>query len=102
RRRLELVLRLLARPFDRGEAVIVKPSNFANGLILPAFDANPGSPPVRLYSDLPPFLRSLVKRGLFGRIFGRRLYSYVASWTSLDFGYTPAETFCQTTLQTPR
>ena len=99
RRRLELVLRLLARPFDRGEAVIVKPSNFANRLILPALDANPASRAVLLYSDMPTFLRSLVKRGLFGRIFGRNLYSYVASWTPLNLGYTPAETFCQTDLQ---
>lgn len=96
---LELVLRLLARPFVTDETVIVKPTNFANRLIMPVFRAAPNARAVLLYSALPTFLGSLVKRGLWGRIFGRRLYRNLANWSALKLGFTPAETFLQTDLQ---
>lgn len=99
RQRLALVLRLLARPFEPGETVIVKPTNFANRLIFPVLAANPASRAILLYSDLPTLLRSLAKKGLNGRSWGRKLYAQCARWSSLDFGYTAEETFTQTDLQ---
>lgn len=99
RERLRLVLRLLARPFDAAETIIVKPTNFANRLALPALETSPASRAVLLYSDVGTLLRSILKRGMWGRIWGRRLFRSAASWTTLDFGYTNEETFLLTDLQ---
>jgi hypothetical protein len=99
RQRLELVLRLLERPSAPGESVIVKSTNFANRLIKPALTERPQSRALLLYSDVGSFLRSLLKRGMFGRIFGRRMFIQLASWSSLDFGYTPEELLLQTDAQ---
>lgn len=99
RQRLDLVLRLLARPFAAGETAIVKPTNFANRLILPALETRPEARAVLLHSDLATLLRSLVKRGMWGRIWGRKLYRSAAAWTSLSFGFDAGETFELTDLQ---
>lgn len=99
RERLRLVLRLLARPFAPGESVIVKPTNFANRLLLPVLEELPEARAVLLFSDLPTLLRSLVKRGMWGRIWARRLYRSAAAWTSLDPGYDAGELFELTDLQ---
>lgn len=99
RERLRLALRLLARPFAPGEQIVVKPSNFANRLALPAFDSRAESRAVLLYSDVRSLLRSILKRGMWGRIWGRKLFLNMASWTSLDLGYSEEETFVLTDLQ---
>ena len=99
RQRLRLVLRLLARPFGPGETVIVKPSNFANRLILPSLEALPDARAVLLHSDLPTLLRSLVKKGIWGRIFGRKLLRSAGAWTSINFGFDAGQTFELTDLQ---
>jgi hypothetical protein len=99
RNRLQLVLRLLARPFQSGETVIVKPSNFANRLLMPALEAVPEARAVLLYSDLATLLRSLLKRGIWGRIWARKLYRSAAAWTSLNPGFDAGELFELTDLQ---
>ncbi|HEY7007134.1 MAG TPA: hypothetical protein VH392_11720 [Sphingomicrobium sp.] len=99
RERLELVLRLLERPFAPGEAVIVKPTNFANRVAEPILAARPDSRAILLYSDLPTLLFSLAKRGMFGWIFGRQLFNQISQWSPLDFGYGPAELLEQTDMQ---
>jgi hypothetical protein len=99
RDRLRLVLRLLARPFSPGESIVIKPSNFANRLALPVLESGPDSRAVLLYSDVRSLLRSILKRGMWGRIWGRRLFRSAANWTSLDFGYSDDETFILTDLQ---
>ena len=99
RQRLELVLRLLERPFSPGECVIVKPTNFANRLVEPMLAMRSESRAVLLYSDVETFLRSLLKRGMFGRIFGRRMVAQIRSWSPLDLGYSSAELLQQTDVQ---
>jgi hypothetical protein len=99
RERLELVLRLLQRPLASGEKVVVKPSNFGNRLADIILASRPNSRAVLLYSDVETLLLSLVKRGMFGRIFGRRLFNQLRGWSALDFGYTPAELMEQTDVQ---
>ena len=99
RDRLTLVLRLLARPFEDGESIIVKPTNFANRLATPALEARPDSRAVLLYSDLRPLLRSILKRGMWGRIWGRRIFWSAAAWSSLDLGFSEEDTFILTDLQ---
>ena len=99
RERLRLVLHLLARPFSTGENILVKPSNFANRLVLPVLETRADTRAVLLYSDVRSLLRSILKRGMWGRIWGRKLFRSAASWTSLDFGYSDEETFILTDLQ---
>lgn len=99
RERLRLVLQLLARPLDPGESIIVKPTNFANRLAMPVLETNPKCRAVLLYSDLRTLLRSILKRGMWGRIWGRRLFQSAALWTSLDFGFSKEEEFVLTDLQ---
>jgi len=99
RQRLELVLRLLERPFAPGEAVIVKPSNFGNRLVETILALRPQSKAVLLYSDVRTLLTSLLKRGMWGRIWGRRLFWSAGSWTSLALGYDAEQTFVLPDLQ---
>ena len=99
RERLRLVLWLLARPFEKGETTIVKPTNFANRLALPALETLPESRAVLLYSDVRTLLTALLKRGMWGRIWGRRLFWSAGSWTSLALGYDAEQTFILTDLQ---
>ena len=99
RQSLDTILRLLARPYSAGETVIVKPSNLANRTLAPALNWNPQTRAVLLYSSLPTLLRSLAKKGIWGRVFGRQLYRNLAGWTSLKLGFGPVETFDQTDLQ---
>ncbi|WP_341632454.1 hypothetical protein [Sphingomonas agri] len=96
---LDLALRLLARPAQAGETVIVKPSSFANRLIGPVLDLRARSRGILLYSSARTFLSSVVRRGLLGRINARRLYRSLISGSTLDFGFSAAETFEQTDLQ---
>lgn len=99
RERLRLVLRLLARPFEPGERIIVKPSNIANRLAMPMLEERPESRAVLLYSDLRSLLRSILSRGMWGRIWGRRIFQNMRGWTPLDFGYTPEDIVILTDLQ---
>lgn len=99
RKRLDLVLRLVERPVAPGEAIIVKPSNFGNRLLENILARRPQSKAVLLYSDVETFLRSLLKRGMFGRIFGRRLFTQLRGWSPLDFGYGPDELLQLTDVQ---
>jgi hypothetical protein len=96
---LELALRLIERPLEPGDKIIVKPSNFANRVLEPALAVRPESRAVLLYSDPGTFLRSIIKRGLLGRINARKLYSKLSAWTSLRFGFSEEESFLQTDLQ---
>lgn len=97
--RLELVLRLLERPFAPGEKVIVKPTNFGNRIAEPILATRPDSRAILLYSDLETLLFSLAKRGMFGWIFGRQLFNQISQWSPLDFGYSPTELLEQTDMQ---
>ena len=99
RQRLELVLRLLERPLAENESVIVKPTNFANRLIDPILALRPEARAILLYSDVETFLRSLLKRGMWGRIAGRKLFRHLAGWSGLDFGYSSADLLEQTDVQ---
>jgi hypothetical protein len=71
---LDLVLTLLARPFAPGEAVVVKPSNVLNSLAPAMLGLRPQSRAVLLYAPLPDFLRSIARKGLWGRRWARELF----------------------------
>ena len=99
RERVELVLRLLERPFAPGEEVIVKPSNFGQRVAEVLLASRPRSRAILLYSDLQTLLLSILKRGMFGRIFGRQMFAQLKAWSPLDFGYGPDELLEQTDVQ---
>lgn len=96
---LGLVLALLGRPFGPGEQVIVKPSNAANPLIGEMLSARTGSKTVFLSSALPDFLRSVAKKGLFGRVWARRQMASFDRLPQLNFAFTQAERWEHSDLQ---
>jgi hypothetical protein len=71
---LDSVLTLLARPFAPGEAVVVKPSNVLNGLAPAMLALRPQSKAILLHAPLPDFLRSIARKGLWGRRWVRELF----------------------------
>ncbi len=71
---LDAVLTLLARPFAPGEAVVVKPSNVLNGLAPAMLGLRPQSRAILLHAPLPDFLRSIARKGLWGRRWVRELF----------------------------
>ncbi|HEX8379502.1 MAG TPA: hypothetical protein VF619_03000 [Allosphingosinicella sp.] len=70
---IDCVLALLQRPHRPGEAVIVKPSNFANPLIEDLLDLRPTSRALLMYAKLPDFLLAIVRRGSANREWARRM-----------------------------
>ena len=68
------ILTLLARPFAPGEAVVVKPSNVLNGIAPAMLGMRPRSRAILLHAPLPDFLRSIARKGLWGRRWARELF----------------------------
>lgn len=96
---LSKVLALLGRPFGEAEAVVVKPSNTANGLIPAMMTDRPQAKAILLTGSVTNFLRSVHKKGMFGRRWGRRLYSHVMQFAPLDLGMSDSDKFEATDLQ---
>jgi hypothetical protein len=71
---LDDVLALLARPFSPGEKTVVKPSNVLNGIAPAVLGLRPQAHALLLYAPLPDFLRSIAKKGLWGRRWVRELF----------------------------
>lgn len=90
---------LLARPFGPEEAVIIKPSNLANNLARPLLEWDDRSKAIFLYAPLPRFLKSMARKGMWGRIWARRLFAVIHRDTGLNLGFSDAQLFEQTDLQ---
>lgn len=99
REMLDLVIGLLARPFEAGERAVIKPSNVVNLLATGLLERDAGSNAVFLYAPLPRFLRSVADKGLWGRIFARQLFMKLRSDTGLSFGYSVEQLLELTDLQ---
>lgn len=67
-------LALLSRPFQNGEAIVIKPSNLVNPLAAAFMALRPESRALALYAPLEDFLGSIARKGLWGRIWVRDLY----------------------------
>ncbi|MFC3443107.1 hypothetical protein ACFOKF_18210 [Sphingobium rhizovicinum] len=67
-------LRLLARPFARGEAVVVKPSNIVNPLIPAIMGLRPQARALLLHAPLDAYLASIARKGMWGRLWVRDLF----------------------------
>lgn len=74
KRLLRLILGLYARPSKAGEKVLIKPGNIANNLIGECLESGRVGNVILLYSSLETFLKSIIKKGLWGYIFARKLF----------------------------
>ncbi len=98
-RALDHSLTLLSRPFARGEAVIVKPSNVVNGLIPVMLTMRPEAKALLLYAPLRVYLRSVAKKGMWGRLWVRDLLVKLAREGLVGFGFETEDYLTQTDLQ---
>lgn len=95
----DAALRLLARPFEDGEATIVKPSNIVNGLSEALMSMRPDANAVLLYAPLRLFLGSIARKGMWGRLWVRELLSRQLAEGLVDLGFEPRDYLLQTDLQ---
>ncbi|MCA1661561.1 MAG: hypothetical protein LC648_05160 [Novosphingobium sp.] len=99
-RAADLATKLLARPFGKGEAVVVKPSNVLNPLAELLLTLRPEAKAVFLYAPLETFLISVARKGLHCRLWARELAEgYLAEGYLAPLGLGPAEIFRQSDLQ---
>lgn len=96
---LDGALRLLARPFAPGEAVVVKPSNLVNAFAPAMLAMRPEARALLLYAPLPLYLASIAKKGMLGRLWVRELFVKIGRDGMLDYGFSPEEILRQTDLQ---
>lgn len=71
---MDNALALLARPFEAGEAVIIKPSNILNGLAQAMLRLRPDAKALFIHAPLETFVKSVAKKGMAGRLWIRDLY----------------------------
>ncbi len=96
---LDQSLTLLSRPFEPGEAVVIKPSNVVNGLAQAMMNIRPAAGAVLLYAPLPVFLASIARKGMWGRLWVRELLSKQLTDGIVDLGFSPRDYLLQTDLQ---
>ncbi|WP_447726926.1 hypothetical protein [Sphingomonas koreensis] len=96
---LDHALRLLAHPFEAGEAVIIKPSNVVNALAPAMLSLRPRSRAILLYAPLDHFLASIAGKGLFGRRWVRDLLMKQLKDGVVDLGFGADDYFLHTDLQ---
>jgi hypothetical protein len=90
---------LLARPFERGELCIIKPSNVVNGFAPALLAMQAEARALLLYAPLPLYLGSIAKKGLWGRRWVRDLLAKQLREQLVLPGFTPEDYFLQTDLQ---
>lgn len=98
-RAADLSLRLLARPFSPGEAVVVKPSNLVNPLAELFLALQAEARAVFLYAPLETFLISVVRKGLGCRLWVRELLEGYLRMGYVDLGFEQGDYFRQSDLQ---
>lgn len=98
-RALDHGLRLLARPFTTGEAVVVKPSNLINPLIPVIMALRPGARALLLHAPLEPYLASIARKGMWGRLWVRDLFGKLLREGMVDLGVAPSDYLSLTDIQ---
>ncbi len=92
-------LTLLARPFGPGEAVVIKPSNVANAFAPAMLTMRPRARALLLHAPLEAYLGSIVRKGMWGRLWVRDLLVKQLGDGLHDLGFTPTDYLGQTDLQ---
>ncbi|MBB5984235.1 hypothetical protein [Sphingobium lignivorans] len=90
---------LLAKPFEPGEAVIVKPSNILNPLAAAALALKPASRALLMVAPLETFLTSVAKKGMWCRLWARELVVGQLKDGVIDLGFTGEDYLRHTDLQ---
>lgn len=98
-RTADLALRMLGRPFEPGEAVIVKPSNILNPLAELLLALQDHGQALFLYAPLETFLISVARKGLHCRAWVRELLEGYVHDRFIDLGFAPEDYFRLTDLQ---
>lgn len=96
---LDDMLRLVARPFAPGEAVVVKPSTIANALAPAILTLRPSSNALLLHAPLRTFLTSVAKKEIEGRLWVRTLLTGMLDDGMARFGFSTRELLGFTDLQ---
>lgn len=96
---LDHSLGLLARPFEPGEMVIIKPSNVVNGLASAMLSLRPDARAILLYAPLRSFVTSIARKGMWGRLWVRELLSRQLVDGLVDLGFEPRDYLLHTDLQ---
>lgn len=91
--------RLLARPFAPEERVIVKPSNILNPLAELLLALRSDAPAILLHAPLETFLVSVVRKGLWCRLWVRELLEGFLTDQVVDLGMSANDYFRQSDLQ---
>lgn len=95
----DAALRLLARPYGAGEAVVVKPSNLVNPLAELLLALQPEAKAVFLHAPLETFLISVVRKGLHCRLWVRELLEGYLREGYVDLGFENEDWFRLSDLQ---
>lgn len=96
---LDDALRMLARPFEPGEAVIIKPSNVVNALAPAMLAMRAQARAVLLYATLRVYLTSIARKGMWGRLWVRDLLVKQLADGMVDLGFEAADYMRLTDLQ---
>lgn len=96
---LDDALSLLARQWQPGEAVVIKPSNVTAGLMAAMLALRPASRALFLYAPLPEFLLSVARKGLECRLWARELLEGLIRENLVDFGFDGSDYFRLSDLQ---
>ena len=96
---LDAALRLLARPFEASEQIVIKPSNVVNGLAAAMLGLRPDARAVLLYAPLQIYLGSIAGKGLWGRRWVRDLLLKQLKDQSVRLGFTQEDYFLLSDLQ---
>lgn len=96
---LDQGLSLLARPWQTGESVIIKPSNLVNPLAPAMLGMKPHAKALLLHAPLQDFLGSIARKGLWGRLWVRDLFVKLGREGLLDFGIQGEELLKLTDIQ---
>lgn len=92
-------LRLLARPWAPGEAVVVKPSTVLNPLAAGLLTLRPQARAVLLTAPLETFLASVARKGMWCRLWVRELLEGYLTDGAIDLGFEARDYLRHTDLQ---
>lgn len=98
-RALDHSLRMLERPFQPGEAVVIKPSNLINPLAPALLSLRPNAKALLLYAPLDIYLGSIARKGMWGRLWVRDLLTKLIREGMVNFGMGPEDYLKLTDIQ---
>lgn len=89
----------LMTPFDGDRAAVIKPSNVSNGLATAMLTLRPEAHAVLMYAPLRPFLASIARKGMEGRLWVRDLLAKQLLEGFGQLGFEPRDCLLHTDLQ---